>query len=336
MAAEAGEAGRVLVLALGGTISMTSDGREAGARPTLAADALLDGLPFTATVESRDLRIVPSAQLTLADLWSIADAIGGATGEGFAGVVVVQGTDTIEDIAFGLDLLVADDWPTVVVTGAMRPAVAPGADGPANLVDAVATAAGLPLATEIGVLVVLGGEIHSASLVRKGHTSAPHAFTSWPGAIGDIAEGEPRLLLRPAVRRRLPAGQADGRSRHPDVAVLTATLGDDRAPLARLLTSPPDGLVVEGFGVGHVPLTWLPDLTELAQAIPVILCSRTRTGPMWRRTYGFDGSERDLLARNLIPGGGLDMVKATVALRLLLARHASRDEIGRCLQGQPV
>jgi L-asparaginase len=223
----------------------------------------------------------------------------------------------------------------VVVTGAMRPAVAPGADGPANLVDAVATAAALPPASEIGVLVVMGGEIHAASLVRKGHTSAPHAFTSWPGAVGDVPEGEPRLLLRPAVRRRLPQRPETDRSRHPDVAVLTATLGDDRTPLVRLRGSPPDGLVVEGFGVGHVPLAWIPDLTELAQAIPVVLCSRTRTGPMWRRTYGFDGSERDLLARNLIPGGGLDVAKATVALRLLLARDADRDEIGACIQGRP-
>ncbi len=332
---------RVLVLALGGTISMTSDGKAPGARPTLAADALLEGLPFASEVEGRDLRIVPSAQLTLADLWTIADTItaasGPGAGEGFDGVVVVQGTDTIEDVAFGLDLLAstAVSWPTAVVTGAMRPAGVPGADGPANLVDAVATAAALPTASEIGVLVVMAGEIHAASLVRKAHTSAPHAFASWPGAVGDVSEGEPRLLLRPAVRRRLPQRPETDRSRHPDVAVLTATLGDDRTPLARLRDNPPDGLVVEGFGVGHVPLAWIPDLTELARVVPVVLCSRTRTGPMWRRTYGFDGSERDLLARNLIPGGGLDVAKATVALRLLLAREADRAEIGACLQGRP-
>ncbi|EEP75296.1 asparaginase/glutaminase, partial [Micromonospora sp. ATCC 39149] len=88
-----------------------------------------------------------------------------------------------------------------------------------------------------------------------------------------------------------------------------------------------DGLVVAGFGVGHIPEPLVGTLTTLAARIPVILASRTPAGPTLTRTYGFPGSERDLLARGLIPAGWLHPYKARILLRVLLAAQAKHQDI---------
>ena len=82
-----------------------------------------------------------------------------------------------------------------------------------------------------------------------------------------------------------------------------------------------------GFGVGHVPDTWLDPLTDLATRIPVVLASRTGAGPVLTGTYGFPGSERDLIARGLIPAGLLDPYKARILLHLVLAAGAERRTV---------
>ncbi len=115
-------------------------------------------------------------------------------------------------MAYALDLLVRSPRP-VVVTGAMRNPTVAGADGPANLLAAVQTAASAA-AVGLGCLVVLNDEIHAARLVVKGHTARPDAFVSpLGGPLGYVAEGLPRVLLRPVSapvalpgRRRAAAG----------------------------------------------------------------------------------------------------------------------------------
>lgn len=90
------------------------------------------------------------------------------------GIVVVQGTNLMEEVAFALDVLVKTDIP-VICTGAMRPATAIGADGPANLIDAVSAAAS-EQSRGMGVMVIMNNQIHSAQYVRKEHTLNPDAF----------------------------------------------------------------------------------------------------------------------------------------------------------------
>src|SRR6185437_4013034 len=119
--------------------------------------------------------------------------------DGSAGIVITQGTDTIEETAFALDLLWAGHAP-IVITGAMRNPSLPGADGPANLLAAVQVAAS-PTARGLGALVVFNDEIHAARFVSKTHTSKPSAFQSrHTGPIGWLSEGHPVVVSRPVGR----------------------------------------------------------------------------------------------------------------------------------------
>ena len=79
------------------------------------------------------------------------------------------------------------------------------------------------------------------------------------------------------------------------------------------------GAVIEAMGAGHVPAWLAPDIGELAARMPVVLSTRVAAGPVLRITYGFPGSESDLLSRGAIHGGSLGGLKARLLLRLLLA-----------------
>jgi L-asparaginase len=116
-----------------------------------------------AEVSATPLRQVPGSELTLEDLIELAEEIRARIDDGVRGVVVTQGTDTIEETSFVLDLLVDAETP-VVVTGAMRHPSLPGADGPANILPSVQVAVS-EAARGIGTVVVLNDEIHAARFV---------------------------------------------------------------------------------------------------------------------------------------------------------------------------
>jgi L-asparaginase len=310
---------KVAVFGLGGTIAMTA-GEHGAAVPALSAGQLVAAVPGLdetgIELEVVDFRQLPGASLTFADLTELAAAIAACDADG---VVLTQGTDTIEETAYRLDLTHAGERP-LVVTGAMRNPSLAGADGPANLLAAVRVAAD-PAARGLGCVVVLGDEVHAAGRVRKTHSTSVATFQSPNGGpLGYLVEGAFRLLNRPAHRVVLPHATGDAK-----VAMATITLDDDGLLLAAAEQC--DGLVVAAMGVGHVPQHLLATLDRLAKRIPVVLASRTGSGPVLTATYGFPGSERDLVARGLIPAGYLDPLKARILLRHLLVMGADRSAI---------
>jgi L-asparaginase len=320
----------VAVFSLGGTIAMTSDGG-GGVVPALIGSDLVAAVPGLTdtgiTVSVHDFRKLPGASVTFEDLIALTAAARHAVADGAAGLVVTQGTDTIEETAFALDLLWQAGAP-LVVTGAMRNPTLAGADGPANLLAAIRVAAA-PSTRDMGCLVVLNDEIHAARWVRKTHSTSPAAFRSPDtGPVGLMVEGRPRILARPIHH---PVALEPHRPARVRTAVIPVVLGDDGDTLRRAGEGL-DGLVVAGFGVGHVPAATVQVLTDLAATMPVVLASRIGAGPVLTGTYGFPGSESDLLARGLIGAGWLDCYKARVLLHLLLASGSGRGDIAKMFE----
>ncbi|SCF66077.1 L-asparaginase, partial [Streptomyces sp. MnatMP-M17] len=200
----------VLVLTLGGTIAMTRTGAASGVTPTLTGSDLVGVVPSlrnAAEVTVEDFRHVSGASLAISDIVSLVDRLKRADLGGIDGIVVTQGTDTLEEAAYLTDLYYQGSTP-VVFTGAMRTAETAGADGPANLLSAVQTAVTAE-ARGRGVLVVLGDAVHAARHVRKMHTTSPAAFESPnTGPLGHVVEGTARFhhSLSPITPVPLPAG----------------------------------------------------------------------------------------------------------------------------------
>jgi L-asparaginase len=312
---------------MGGTISSVDTGGK-GVEPTLTGEALVADVPEiagVAEVSAASFRQAASGELGVEDLAELAAEISGRIDGGAAGAVVTQGTDTIEETSFVLDLLVDREAP-VVVTGAMRNPTLPGADGPANLLAAIQVAVSAP-ARGLGTVVVLNDEIHLARFVRKTHTSNPATFRSDPvGPVGWVSEGVPRVVLRPAGRHKVDLSEDAGER---TVALYHVALGDDGRLLSRVEEDGYAGLVVEAMGGGHVPSVMAGTLEELASKMPVVLASRTGGGEVLRSTYGFVGSEIDLLDRGLIYASHLDGRKARLLLTLLLRSGATKEEIAQ-------
>lgn len=318
---------KVTVISLGGTIAMTHAG-EGGVTPTLEGLDLVavPGLEDVAELSAVSFRQLPSAHMTLEDVIALSGELIRHIDEGTDGIVVTQGTDTLEEVAFALDVLLERDTP-VVVTGAMRNPTLPGADGPANLLAAVQVAASAQ-AWGLGTLVVFNDEIHAAHYVQKTHTTSTATFRSpLTGPLGWVVEGRVRILNRPIKRPRISLAPGGTPGAIVPVALLTMSLGDDGRSIDLVQQAGYGGLVVEAFGAGHVPVPVADRLKELAAVMPVVMASRTGSGEMLRHTYDFRGSETDLLEGGLIGAGYLDGPKARILLALLLSSGADREQV---------
>ena len=315
---------RVQVIALGGTISATSDERGYGV-PVRDASDIVASVPEAgeiAEISAADVKQVSSRAITPADMCSLAHEIYAAVGEGCDGVVVTHGTDTMEETAYALALQLDVGVP-VVLTGAMRLAHEAGADGPANLIAALRVAA-TPEAAALGPVIVMHDEIHTARWVTKVHTSRVAAFSS-PGfgPVGYVAEGNVHLHARRTGRDYL--GVPDRLDKR--VEIIWVSAGVDGL-LVDAAASAAQGLVIAGTGGGHVP----PAMTESLRAavergLPVVLASRCISGPVLEATYGGVGSETYLRAIGLHSVGALAPLKARLRLLTALALGKSAAEV---------
>jgi L-asparaginase len=314
---------RVLLVALGGTISAVPDERGRSA-PTRSAAEILASVPGAedlAQVRVADAKQVSSRAITPADMCLLAHEIRAGIEEGCDGVVITHGTDTMEETAYALALMVDADVP-IVLTGAMRLAHEPGADGPANLMSALRVAA-TPEASALDPVVVMHDEIHAARWVTKLHTSRVAAFSS-PGfgPVGQIVEG--RLRLHTVGPGRDHLGLPDQLEQRVELVWVSA--GADSL-LIEAAAAAADGLVVAGMGGGHVPPAMAESLREVVErGLPTVLASRCVGGPVLEETYGGVGSETYLIEAGMQPVGLLSPLKARVRLLTALALGMDASE----------
>lgn len=306
----------VVLLGTGGTIAGTAanaDDAVGYSAAQLGIGHLLSGLPGVdvQSIEAHQLAQIDSKDMDVGTWRRLALAIDGHLQRPeVGGVVVTHGTDTLEETGWLLQALLAPAKP-LVLTAAMRPATALGADGPRNLIDAL-TLARQPGVQ--GVLAMLDGRVHAAAELRKQHTLRVDAFSSgdagplalieegrlrrfreWPAAAGD------GLRLDPAA---LPADPADW----PWVEVLASHADARPAALWALLAAGVRGIVLAGTGNGTVHAALEPAIDEArAAGVPVWLCSRCANGAVVGASAG--------------PAANLTPWQARVALQLHLLGH---------------
>jgi L-asparaginase len=320
---------RVAVVFTGGTISMRHDPVAGGNVPALSGAEILahvPGLDEVADVIAIDRGRTPASHFTFPALFELWEAIRDAGKQpGVDGVVVVQGTDTIEETAFFFDLLHDADIP-IVVTGAMRTASAPDYDGPANLRRAVAAAAA-PSLRGAGVVVVLSGSIEPADDVTKTHTLAFDTFRSLnSGSLGRV-DGDRVIVDHPrGPRRHVAATHAAER-----VHLVTATVAMDGTPIDALRHAGADGFVVAATGAGNTSPSLLAAAERaMADGLPVVLTTRSPSGAA-SADYAFPGGGASWVRAGAMLAGHLGGPKARVALALGLGAGLGRDALAALL-----
>ena len=214
------------------------------------------------------------------------------------GIVVTHGTDTLEETATFLHLSV-DSVKPIVVVGAMRPATAYSADGPANLLDAcsVAACAG---ARGRGTLVVMNGRIHSGLWVGKRHVSSVEAFDSpLAGAVGEVADQSVQWFRAPG---RAPTVAWQTPTTWPRVDMVVAYAGVDDTALRAFVAAGAQGIVHAGFGNANTPTAYRAFIQSLpAQGVLVARCARFITGSVTRASVYADAQHGILTAGPLPP-----------------------------------
>ncbi|MGO1397611.1 MAG: asparaginase domain-containing protein [Brevibacterium yomogidense] len=355
---------RLHIIALGGTIaSAPQTDAASGVMPTIGAEQIAAAAQLdTLTLEDEpplvtfeQLAQVGSGSITLTHLFDAVRSIRRAAADGADGVVLTQGTDTLEDSAFVLALL-NDAGIPVVLTGAMRNPSLPGADGGANVRSAARTALDprmkeLAADRRLAAALVFADEVFDPLSVTKAHTTSVAAFQAGlgQGPLGWVSEDRLVLPHAPAASRAVPGWSVPDLSvpdqsvpdqsvpeaptsdqptpepapAFPRVAVLEVGLDDDLSLVEELAEAGYAGCVLAGVGGGHVPQSTVARVAAVAAEVPVVLASRTGAGATLERTYGYPGAEIDLLGRGLVPAGTLNARKARLAL--ILALHFGTD-----------
>ena len=322
---------RVAVAFLGGTIASIVDPVAGGNVPALDAAAILartPGLDAIAEIEPVDLGRTPASHFSFARLLEIGGVIADRLADPeIDGVVVVQGTDSIEETAFCWDLLLESAKP-VVVTGAMRSASEPGFDGPANLRDAVRCAAA-PALRGAGVVVVLAGSIEAADDVTKTHATALTTFRSPnTGPVGAVVGDEVVVWRARRARRQVAAARASER-----VHLVTAVVGIDGTLIDGAVAAGAEGIVVAATGAGNTSPGLLAAAERaMAAGIPVVLTTRALAGRAGTG-YAFPGGGATWVRAGAMLAGTLTGPKARICLALGLGAGLRGEPLAALLAG---
>ncbi len=319
---------RVRILATGGTIAgkAPSEVDEGYSSAGLPVDALIRALPDLqrlADVKGEQVAQIGSQDMNDALWLKLAARVGALFGADEAdGVVVTHGTDSMEETAYFLHLVIRSPRP-VVLTGAMRPATSLSADGPLNLYNAVAVAAD-PEARGRGAIVVLNDDLHSARDVTKSNTTDVQTFVSpGPGLLGTASYGRIRYFRRPSRRHSAESEfSVDGLERLPRVDILYAHANMPTDLVQASVGLGARGIVVAGMGNGNVTSEAAAALAEaVKQGVVVVRSTRVVSGDVGRNI------ELDDDALGLVAADQLNPQKSRVLLRLCLARGMDRDAV---------
>jgi L-asparaginase len=319
--------GKVIMVFTGGTISMKIDEGNHSVVPAFNANEIMANL-FSSdlykdleTVEFSELpspSITPDMMLALSRL--IKDYL---KRDDVLGVVVVHGTDTLEETAFFLDVIIDSPKP-VVVTGSMKSSSELGYDGINNLVSSILVAKS-PKSLNKGTLVVMNDSINAASEVSKTNTLSLDTFKSLDyGPLG-IVDSKEVIFYRTVnyVKKHVDTDSIENA-----VHLLKVYSGMDSSLLKFLINEMHSkGIVLDALGRGNVPPSMLEGIDlALKHNIPVIICSRCPSGRVFD-TYGYVGGGKDLTNRGCILAPNLNGQKARIKLMIGLTRYKSFSDL---------
>jgi L-asparaginase len=312
---------KVILVFTGGTISMQQDPVTGAAIPVLSGEQILmnvRGLDEVADFGIFNFAKLPGPHMTPGLMLELAEEVKKLLAdETITGVVITHGTDTLEETAYCLDLLIDSPKPVAVV-GAMRNSSELGWDGPPNLIAAVRTVI-CDSARGLGVLVVMNDEINAASEVTKTHTEHIGTFQSPDfGLLGIVDKDRVLILRHPAFHEYIETSTID-----TSVDLIKMAAGVDDRFIKFAVDSGAHGLVIEALGRGNIPSYALPGIEYASKrGLPVVIVSRCLRGRVLD-TYGYSGGGHELRKMGAIMGGYLSGQKARI--KLMLALGYSRD-----------
>jgi L-asparaginase len=321
----------VMILATGGTIAgtgATATTTVGYTAATIGVEALIAAVPElakVARVSGEQVFQIASENMTPDNWLRLGRRVNELLArDDVAGVVITHGTDTLEETAYFLDLVVKSAKPIVLV-GAMRPATAISADGPMNLYNAVALAASRE-AVGRGVLVCMNDRIDAARDVTKTNTVALDTFRSPELGVLGMMEGGRPAFYRTADRAHTTATEFDIKDLRelPKVGIALAYAGSGRIAIDAMVAAGVKGIVNAGVGDGSLSVEARAALVEArAKGIVVVRASRIPGGAVARNGEADDEALDFVVADNLSPQ------KARILLALALTRTTDTREIQR-------
>ncbi|ELY38973.1 asparaginase [Natronorubrum tibetense] len=319
----------VVVFSTGGTIASTS--ATGGATPSKRGAELVEAVPEPeshAEIEVEEVAQIPSYDMGFETMAELTAAVRRVAADGADGVVVTHGTDTIEESAYFLDLVLDGEIP-VAFTGAQRRPDEVSPDGPANLLAAVRAVTHERF--DDGVYVVTNDEIHAARDVTKTHTSALETFDSPSTApVATVTRSEIRIVREPrSYSATFDVGEVTS-----DIAIVPSGAGVGRRPVERALEGGVDGLVVDGTGLGNTTSALGDAIADaVADDTPVVVTSRCQAGTT-APVYGGDGGGSTLRSHGAIHGDDLPAHKARIKLAVVCSVADDVEERRRLFAGE--